>query len=156
RIDWTWRYLKGLNHADLLTIPEAHLFVRAVAFHPDGRRLISGGGRPFTGQEQGTVKIWDAATGKLLRTLDHQGHFVTAVARHRAGGRRAAASSDGRMPIWDAPAGRARATGRTPSEHLEGLSFPPDGTRLASVCQQGTVRVWDPAKGREEPPLDNR
>ena len=40
--------------------------VRAVAFSPDGRTVLSG-------SDDYTLKSWDVATGKLIRTFE--GHF---------------------------------------------------------------------------------
>jgi WD40 repeat protein len=37
--------------------------VRSVAFSPDGRLLASG-------SDDGTVKLWEVATGSLVRTLE--------------------------------------------------------------------------------------
>ena len=45
-----------------------HVFrVLAIDFSPDGRLIATGGGEP---SRSGEVKIWDASTGKLLRSLD--------------------------------------------------------------------------------------
>ena len=47
--------------------------VFAVAFTPDGKTLASG-------SRDQTVKVWDAASGRLLRTLEGHTNDVTAVA----------------------------------------------------------------------------
>ena len=48
----------------LLTIPYGALYVHAVAFSPDGELIATGGS-----DKQGYVKIWNAKTGALVRTL---------------------------------------------------------------------------------------
>src|SRR5262245_17477168 len=47
--------------------------VRAVAFAPDGSTFASGG-------DDRTVRVWDAATNRLSRTLEGHTGKVTAVA----------------------------------------------------------------------------
>ncbi len=48
-------------------------FVTSVAFSPDGARVLSG-------SDDKTVKLWDAATGALLRTFEGHTGYVTSVA----------------------------------------------------------------------------
>src|SRR5271167_636452 len=47
--------------------------VRAVVFSPDGRWLASGA-------KDGTIKIWETSSGRLLRTLYGYGSPVNALA----------------------------------------------------------------------------
>ena len=67
----------------------------SVAFSPNGERLASG-------SEDKTVRIWDAATGKLQRELKGHSHFVTSVSFSRDGSRVASGSWDKTVRIWDA------------------------------------------------------
>jgi WD40 repeat protein len=58
------------------------------AFSPDGSRLASAG-------DDGTIKVWDVATGRLIHTLEgHRGH-VAAVAFSRNGSRILSAAHEG-------------------------------------------------------------
>src|SRR5262249_7485421 len=70
--DWEWGYISHLMHLDRQTLDGHPQPVTALAISPDGYRLASG-------SEDRMVKLWDAATGRQLRTFTHKGQ-VRAVA----------------------------------------------------------------------------
>jgi WD40 repeat protein len=72
--------------------------VFSVAFSPDGKMLASGGADKF-------VKIFDATTGKLIKTLAGHTHYVLSVA-WRADQRTIASSGEDKaVKLWSFPAG---------------------------------------------------
>ncbi len=68
--------------------------VRAVAFTPDGSRVI-------TASTDGIVRVWDAKKGKLVGTRDAHGGPITSVALSVDGNTLWVASEDHSIRAWD-------------------------------------------------------
>ncbi|MEU4511146.1 hypothetical protein AB0G05_16775 [Nonomuraea wenchangensis] len=117
--------------------------VGPTAFSPDGKRLVGSGA-------DGTVRIWEADTGRSIRTFASRTGSVFVVAFSRDGKRLAIAGADEMVRIWDTDTGRqigAPLTGHTGP--VTSVAFSPDGKRLASSGADGTVRIWDTDTGRQ-------
>jgi WD40 repeat protein/tRNA A-37 threonylcarbamoyl transferase component Bud32 len=140
---WEWNYLKRLCHSDLLTL-EAHrpYGVFSVAFSPDGTRLVSA-------SHDSTLKIWDAATGQELRTLQGHRDIIWEAVFSPDGARLASASADNTVKVWDAASGREVHTLTGHTAVVRRVAFSPDGANIASAAADRTVRIWDAKTGRE-------
>jgi RNA polymerase sigma factor (sigma-70 family) len=104
--------------------------VSVVAFAPDGTALISG-------DEIGELRLWDTATGKLLRTfVDPLHHRIGALAFSPDG--KWFASGIARLSLWNVAAGtRADLAADYPfGVHcVASLAFAPDGKTLAVTAE---------------------
>jgi tricorn protease-like protein len=129
---------------ELFTLKGHKEDVWCVAFSPDGKRLASG-------SHDGTVKLWDLAEGKAIRTLkvgSFLGGAVNCVAFSRDGNQLATGGDGHNMIIWDTANGEKVRTIDLDYRRLWGVAFSPDGKRLFSGCVNGEVQVWDVASGK--------
>jgi len=114
--------------------------VVCVSYSPDGKRIVSG-------EEDRTVNVWDAETGRQTFTL--RGHLgaVNSVSFSPDGKWIASGSWDNTLKVWDAQTGQKTLTLKGHSEAVTSVSFSPDGKRIVSGSEDKTVKVWDAQTG---------
>jgi WD40 repeat protein/tRNA A-37 threonylcarbamoyl transferase component Bud32 len=150
RRGWEWRYLKRRCHEELGTLRGHTGTIWGLAVSPDGRLIASA-------SNDKTVKLWNASSLQLIRTLEHPS-AVWSVAfspdSRRLASSAAPPSEPGEVTIWDLETGRPLQTLPTRNGLTADVAFSPDGTRLASTSgdREGPheVIVWDLATGRKE------
>ena len=143
--------------------------ISRIRYDRDGKRLL-------TASYDGTIRIWEADTGKPVQTIKaHMGHKIPAGPRNGFGpprgldppefggiegrgvrdavfspdGKRIVSGGiDGMIRMWDVDTGK-ELWGWKQSQDVLSVAFLPDGKRAVSGEAEGTIRIWDAAEGKE-------
>ena len=103
-----------------------------VAFSPDGKLIASGGSDQF-------VRLYDAATGEIVRTLSENLSEITATA-FSPDSKLLAACFSGQIGVWNLSGGPARFFSTAPASTLC-AAFRPDGKVVVAGCSDGSIRA---------------
>src|SRR5204862_439473 len=120
--------------------------VYCVAFSPTGQRLASAG-------RDGTVRIWDAASGKCVQTFRGHNDSVNSVA-FSPDDQYVVSASEMEVKVWNTASGDVAVTLGGHTGNVRRVAFSHDGQRLASASWDHTVRIWDatPLEKKSEEP----
>ncbi|MGN6817812.1 MAG: WD40 repeat domain-containing protein [Sphingomonas sp.] len=94
-----------------------------LAFSPDGRTLASG-------SFDHALKIWDVASGRLIRTEDGHNEAIVAVDSRRGDGLVATGGDDATLRFWRSTGAPVRTLAA--GQFVDALAFSADGRWLAS------------------------
>ncbi len=137
----------ALHHAD----PGAAVELRGHEAPVYGTDFSPDGARVATASRDGTARIWDASTGKLLATFLHSGASlgipektaeVWGVAWSPDGRRLATACQERVAVVWDVERPvRPLEVFRDHTEAVEWVAWSPDGRRVVTASYDHTVRI---------------
>ena len=158
-----WNTETGVEREIPLAHPETDIpnipRVSALAFSPDGARLISG-------TQQGKIQMWNVATGGTLAAFEEPTALENldriAALAFSPDGTLLAAGTHSQVHLWDVntrnklfSVSTVHKRGRVIFHNsAEPLVFSPDGAILVSGTNNGTIQLWDVTTGNKITVLD--
>ncbi len=129
----TGRLIQTLDHG---------IAVFSLAYSPDGRWLVSGGGS--------VVKVWDTSTWQLYRNLPGHSGDIQCLRFSPDSGILAVSSADRSVNLVNTETWSTFTSLQGHAATALGMAFSPDGKQLAVACgrffiagEEGEVRIWD-------------
>jgi WD40 repeat protein len=111
-----------------------------VRYSLDGKLLVSCA-------DDKSVKVWDTATGALVRTLGDHGSRVVSIALLPDGKRLLSGTDQGELDLWDFTSGTLERQLEARSDWVGDIAVSGDGTR-AITGNRGQPALWDLTTGR--------
>ncbi len=145
---WEHDYLYTLFTSNQQTLKGHTLAVTSVAFSPDGRRIVSGGGDRSLKPGEGELKVWNIQTGQEMLNLNGHTAPVNSVAFSPDGLWIVSGSDDETLRVWDAQTGQEKATLKGHTGSVNSVAFSPDALQIVSGSSDKTVKVWDVESGQ--------
>jgi WD40 repeat protein len=128
-----------------ITVPQSQ-----IGFSPDGRLLAS------MGIDGNAIKLWEVASGRLLRQLEIGIPAMGASSmarpfRFSADGRTLIAAADARIRRWDIETGRElnSTTLSGAKDYFSALLSEDGRTFVAPSADNSALKIWETATGRE-------
>ncbi|MEO6253085.1 MAG: caspase family protein, partial [Ferruginibacter sp.] len=131
----------NISQKKMITHFNESSYVRWASFSPDGLHIV-------TSTVDSVIKIWDAISGKLQKTLHGHSGIVATVSYSPDGRDIVSASYDKTMRIWDAYSGKIKFTITAHTDRVNSAFYSADGKWIISSSWDKSVKVWERATGK--------
>lgn len=124
-----------------IDFPPLNVGISDVAWSSDSRLLV-------TASDDKTLKIWELASGKCLKTLKGHSNYVFSCNFNPQSNLIVSGSFDESVRIWDVRTGKCLKTLPAHSDPVSAVHFNRDGSLVVSSSYDGLCRIWDTASGQ--------
>jgi WD40 repeat protein len=114
----------------------------ALSYSPDGTMLASANASE-------PMRLWDAKTGRLLRTFGTGSPRQLCLAFSPDGRSLVSGGNETALHFWDVASGKEVKSLECHDSGISAVAFSDDGRTLASASYDKTVRLWDVASGKQ-------
>jgi WD40 repeat protein/tetratricopeptide (TPR) repeat protein len=132
-----WNIASGETVHDFEVNTEA--YVNGYSFSSDGRWVLCA-------SEDKMLRLWDVASGVMVRIFAGHTAEVNGCAFSPDGRYALSASSDRTLRLWDVASGETVRIFKGHTGKVAGCAFSPDGQQALSIGYE--MRLWDVAKGK--------
>jgi WD40 repeat protein len=115
------------GHEDLVTL---------VAFSPDGKTIVSGGG-------DGMIRLWDNSGNPIGQPIKGHENWVSLVAFSPNGKTIVSGGGDGIIRLWDNSGNPIGQPIKGHQVSVTSVAFSPNGKTIVSGDGNGMIRLWD-------------
>ena len=131
----------AINGEKLLTIQRFDEALGSIAFSSDQAQIV-------TGDHSGTVKVWNADTGKLIQSFLAHNTSGDIDAKFSPDGKMiGSGGADGIARLWDVSSGQLIRSFEDHADVISRVAFSPDGNLFATASWDGTAKVWQVSNG---------
>jgi WD40 repeat protein/Flp pilus assembly protein TadD len=132
----TWRR----QQPPLRAVLEHSDWVSVAAFSPDGKTIL-------TASADGTARLWDGETGKMLRSLSHKDE-IRAASFSPDGKLIVTGSYDKTAQVWEVGTGKPLGQPLQHQDRVRAVAFSPDGQTVLTGSWEHNARLWRASTGQ--------
>jgi RNA polymerase sigma factor (sigma-70 family) len=151
------RLLKTLTGEEVRRFAGCENGENVLAFSPDGKILAAGSTDNVDRPRDKSIRLWEAATGKLLRRIvfplpDRPRGGIVCLAFSPDGRFLVSGGGDKAVHIWNAASGELYCQVPGHEDRISSLCFSPDGQTLAVTDWEQTkkaIHLWEVRSGKE-------
>ena len=124
-----------------LMLPIGHTwFVGSAVFNSNSKWI-------FSSSADGSVKIWETASGKQIAEFFH-GPNIGAIAVSSSGKRVISADEDGMIKVWDINTNKLLYYKNKHTKRIYEIKISADNILFATASEDGTAKVWNLEDGK--------